>query len=88
LVNNKDALDFTELTKHGVENGRQQALNIPDNTGPLSNMLARQLALDTTRKAPPSRSPGTYAPKWPKLISTRWVSGAQEIPLMKTMRTA
>lgn len=33
LVNDSDALDFRELTKHGVKNGRPQALNIPDHTG-------------------------------------------------------
>ncbi|MFC1672532.1 delta-class carbonic anhydrase [Pseudomonadota bacterium] len=33
LVNDKNALDFGELTKHGVKNGFQQALNIPSNTG-------------------------------------------------------
>jgi hypothetical protein len=33
LVNDKNALDFTELTKHGVKNGLHQALNIPANTG-------------------------------------------------------
>jgi len=33
LVNDKNALDFGELTKHGVNNGRHQALNIPNNTG-------------------------------------------------------
>ena len=33
LVNDRNALDFGELTKHGVKNGRPQALNIPSNTG-------------------------------------------------------
>ena len=33
LVNDKNTLDFTELTKHGLKNGRHQALNIPGNTG-------------------------------------------------------
>jgi len=33
LVNDKNALDFNELTKHGEKNGLQQALNIPTNTG-------------------------------------------------------
>lgn len=33
LVNDKNALDFAELTRHGLKNGFQQALNIPDNTG-------------------------------------------------------
>ncbi|WP_019029262.1 delta-class carbonic anhydrase [Colwellia piezophila] len=33
LVNDSKALDFNELTKHGVKNGYQQALNIPSNTG-------------------------------------------------------
>jgi len=33
LVNDKNALDFSELTKHDVTNGYQQALNIPSNTG-------------------------------------------------------
>ncbi len=33
LVNDKNALDFAQLTKHGVKNGYQQALNIPSNTG-------------------------------------------------------
>jgi len=33
LVNDKNALDFNELTKHGVKNGFNQALNIPTNTG-------------------------------------------------------
>lgn len=33
LVNDKNALDFNELTKHGVKNGVHQALNIPSNTG-------------------------------------------------------
>jgi len=33
LVNDKNALDFGELTRHGVKNGLHQALNIPGNTG-------------------------------------------------------
>lgn len=33
LVNDKKALDFNELTKHGVKDGFNQALNIPNNTG-------------------------------------------------------
>ena len=33
LVNDNNALDFNELTKHGEKNGLQQALNIPTNTG-------------------------------------------------------
>ena len=33
LVNDKNALDFTELTKHAVVNGKHQALKIPSNTG-------------------------------------------------------
>lgn len=33
LVNDKQALDFRKLTKHGVKNGMNQALHLPDNTG-------------------------------------------------------
>ncbi|NQY65321.1 MAG: hypothetical protein HRT38_16695 [Alteromonadaceae bacterium] len=33
LVNDKNALNFGKLTKLGEENGLQQALNIPNNTG-------------------------------------------------------
>lgn len=33
LVNDKNALDFGKLTKHGKKNGYHQALNIPANTG-------------------------------------------------------
>lgn len=33
LVNDKDALDFTSLTKHGKNNGLYQAMKIPSNTG-------------------------------------------------------
>ena len=33
LVNDKQSLDFGDLTKHGQKNGLHQALNIPDNTG-------------------------------------------------------
>lgn len=33
LVNDAKALNFNELTKHGVKNGFNQALNIPVNTG-------------------------------------------------------
>ncbi len=33
LVNDKNALDFNDLTKHGIKNGLHQALNIPTNTG-------------------------------------------------------
>jgi len=33
LVNDSKALNFAKLTKHGVKNGYQQALNIPSNTG-------------------------------------------------------
>jgi len=33
LVNDKNALDFGTLTKHGVKNGLHQALNIPNNMG-------------------------------------------------------
>ena len=33
LVNDKHALDFGKLTKHGIKNNLHQALNIPSNTG-------------------------------------------------------
>jgi len=33
LVNDKNALDFAQLTQHGKKNGLHQALNIPNNTG-------------------------------------------------------
>ena len=33
VVNDKKALDFGKLTKHGVKKGLHQALNIPDDTG-------------------------------------------------------
>jgi len=33
LVNDSKAEDFAKLTKHGVKNGYQQALNIPSDTG-------------------------------------------------------
>lgn len=33
LVNDKKALDFNELTKHGMKDGYYQALNLPENTG-------------------------------------------------------
>ena len=33
LVNEKQSLDFGDLTKHGQKNGLHQALNIPGNTG-------------------------------------------------------
>jgi carbonic anhydrase len=33
LVNDDDALDFNDLTKHGMKDGLHQALHIPENTG-------------------------------------------------------
>ncbi len=33
LVNNKDALDFGNLSKHEIKNDLYQAINIPNNTG-------------------------------------------------------
>jgi hypothetical protein len=33
LVNDESALDFNDLSKHGMKNGLEQALNIPNNTG-------------------------------------------------------
>lgn len=33
LVNDKNALDFGDLTKHGMKDGLHQAFNIPNNTG-------------------------------------------------------
>jgi hypothetical protein len=33
LVNDSNALEFTELARHGMKAGLHQALNIPDNTG-------------------------------------------------------
>jgi len=33
LVNDANALDFFDLTKHGEKSGKQQAFNIPTNTG-------------------------------------------------------
>ncbi|WP_028864449.1 delta-class carbonic anhydrase [Psychromonas aquimarina] len=33
LVNDNNALNFSELTEHGLKDGYHQALNIPDNTG-------------------------------------------------------
>jgi len=33
LINDKNALDFGSLTKHGMKNGLHQAFNIPENTG-------------------------------------------------------
>jgi len=33
LVNDENALDFGQLTQHGIKNAHYQALHIPDNTG-------------------------------------------------------
>lgn len=33
LVNDENAFDFNDLSKHGMKNGLAQALNIPNNTG-------------------------------------------------------
>ena len=67
LVNDKSALDFNKLTKHGVNNGYQQALNIPSNMGtPVQYTRALLPALDTMKKARRSKLAGVFVHKLPK----------------------
>jgi hypothetical protein len=78
LVNDKNALDFTELTKHAVVNGKHQALNIPSNTGTPIQYAGSTTGPSYNEKASPFQVSWSVRPKVAKVnIETvgEWCKG-------------
>ncbi|WP_040724847.1 delta-class carbonic anhydrase [Thiomicrorhabdus sp. Kp2] len=67
LVNDKNALDFNELTKHGIKNGVQQALNIPSNTGDPVNYAGSTTGPGYNEKGSPFQVTWSVRPKVAKV---------------------
>lgn len=67
LVNDKNALDFNELTKHGMKNGVQQALNIPSNTGKPVNYAGSTTGPGYNEKGSPFQVTWSVRPKVAKV---------------------
>ncbi|MBU3015394.1 hypothetical protein KO488_11540 [Poseidonibacter lekithochrous] len=78
LVNDKNALDFNELTKYGVKNGLNQALNIPTNTGTPVQYAGSTTGPGYNEKASPLQVSWSVRPKVAKVnINTvgQWCKG-------------
>ena len=67
LVNDEEALDFTKLTKHGIKNGYQQALHIPDNTGKPIQYLGSTTGPSYNEKASPFQVSWSVRPQVAKV---------------------
>ncbi|KGJ97427.1 delta-class carbonic anhydrase [Colwellia psychrerythraea] len=78
LVNDKSALDFGNLTKHAVVNGKHQALNIPNNTGTAIQYAGSTTGPSYNEKASPFQISWSVRPKVAKVnIETvgEWCKG-------------
>ncbi|NRD75023.1 hypothetical protein HQQ94_17735 [Shewanella sp. VB17] len=78
VVNDKNALDFAELTKHGVKNGKHQAFNIPSNTGTPIQYEGSTTGPDFDEVASPFLATWSVRPKVAKVnIETvgKWCQG-------------
>lgn len=78
LVNDKNALDFMELTQHGVKNGVHQALNIPSNTGEAVQYAGSTTGPSYNEKGSPFQVSWSVRPKVAKVnIETvgQWCKG-------------
>jgi hypothetical protein len=78
LVNDNNALDFTKLTKHGVTAGKQQAMNIPSNTGTAVEYAGSTTGPGYNEKGSPFQVTWSVRPKVAKVdIATvgKWCEG-------------
>jgi len=78
LVNDKNALDFADLTKYGVKNGVNQAINIPSNTGKPVSYTGSTTGPGYNEKASPFQVSWGVRPKVAKVnIDTvgQWCKG-------------
>lgn len=78
LVNDKHALDFSELTKHAVVNGKHQAVNIPNNTGTAIQYAGSTTGPSYNEKGSPLQVSWSVRPKVAKVnIETvgKWCQG-------------
>ncbi|WP_308368603.1 MULTISPECIES: delta-class carbonic anhydrase [unclassified Microbulbifer] len=60
-------MDFSKLAKHGVKNGRHQALNIPDNTGAPVQYAGSTTGPDYNEKGSPFQVTWSVLPKIAKV---------------------
>ena len=78
LVNDKNSLDFAELTKHGLKNGQHQAVNIPTNTGAAIQYAGSTTGPGYNEKGSPFQVTWSVRPKVAKVnIETvgKWCKG-------------
>lgn len=78
LVNDKNALDFKELTKVGIKNNLNQAINIPNNTGKAIQYAGSTTGPSYNEKASPFQVTWSVRPKVAKVnINTvaQWCKG-------------
>ncbi|OUR92139.1 hypothetical protein A9Q81_16940 [Gammaproteobacteria bacterium 42_54_T18] len=78
LVNDKNALDFGELTKHSLKNNLHQALNIPNNTGTPIQYTGSTTGPSYNEKGSPFQVSWSVRPKVSKVyIDTvgKWCEG-------------
>ncbi|CAB5501053.1 hypothetical protein AZO1586I_1436 [Bathymodiolus thermophilus thioautotrophic gill symbiont] len=67
LVNNKDALDFGNLSKHEIKNDLYQAINIPNNTGTPIQYAGSTTGPDYNEKGSPFQVTWRVRPKVAKV---------------------
>jgi len=67
LVNDKSALDFGNLTKHGKQDGFYQALNIPSNTGAAIQYAGSTTGPSYNEKSSPFQVTWSVRPKVAKV---------------------
>lgn len=78
LTNDKNAMDFTKLTAHGLKNGLHQALNIPNNSGTAVQYAGSTTGPGYNEKASPYQATWSVRPKVLKVnINTvgEWCKG-------------
>lgn len=67
LVNDKNALNFVNLTAHGMKNGYQQAFNIPNNTGEAVQYAGSTTGPGYNKKASPFQVTWSVRPQVAKV---------------------
>ncbi|WP_019614684.1 delta-class carbonic anhydrase [Psychromonas ossibalaenae] len=78
LVNDTDALNFSELTAHGLKAGYQQALNIPNNTGTAVEYSGSTTGPSYNEKGSPFQVSWSVRPKVAKVSIEsvgKWLEG-------------
>ena len=87
LVNDANASDFIELTKHDKVNGLHQALNIPNNTGTPVQYAGSTTGPQYNDEASPFQVTWNVRLRWLRSTLPQWADGVKAMHSVKTMLT-